>query len=429
MPRDFTNWATSLSSLPPPALCGHLSAILLSLHTFADDHSLLHLPLGSQLSFVSAVVSLAAASADAAEPSRLAVEVLGELLAPAQSRELLNSYPGLVSALVASPHTAEALSALQRLLMSDIVVLHIPPSAPLLQLLASSAAADRNGCNALANLCSSGNARALLEHPGLLGAVCKATRERECREDACRLLYNLSCEDELEGALVGNAGVHEALLEVMGSHGSEAPEYDLAANYFFNLSVGQETSRAKLACDGRVISQLAEHAGHEKSALALYRLSYIGVCPTVGDPIDLFAFAARPFRHHLEIARALIRIDPCELTRSNGAGLTCADVASSAGLHEIALLMNRSAEALGSGLDLVHLVGYEQVQRGIASERRRAVMLCLRRLADVKREGEMPGRGGKRGNRRGKQLNAVRAVAAYEVGGEDVWSVILKFAF
>jgi hypothetical protein len=234
----------------------------------------------------------------------------------------------------------------------------------------------------------------------------------------------LSCEDELEGALVGNAGVHEALLEVMGSHGSEAPEYDLAANYFFNLSVGQETSRAKLACDGRVISQLAEHAGHEKSALALYRLSYIGVCPTVGDPIDLFAFAARPFRHHLEIARALIRIDPCELTRSNGAGLTCADVASGAGLHEIALLMNRSAEALGSGLDLVHLVGYEQVQRGNASERRRAVMLCLRRLADVKREEEMPGRGGKR-----EQLNAVRAVAAYEVGGEDVWSVILKFAF
>jgi hypothetical protein len=76
-----------------------------------------------------------------------------------------------------------------------------------------------------------------------------------------------------------------------------------------------------------------------------------------------------------------------------------------------------------------HLVGYAQAEKALVGAQRRAVMLCLRRLARPPgAEEKIEPRRSKR-RKKGGGLDAGRAVQAYEKGGDDVWSVILAYAF
>ena len=82
-------------------------------------------------------------------------------------------------------------------------------------------------------------------------------------------------------------------------------------------------------------------------------------------------------------------------------------------------------------LSLSHLLGYTHAEKAVATAQRRTVMLCLRRLAKVEREEEPADKRRRVSFVRGEALNPGKAVKAYEGvgGGEDVWTVILKFAF
>jgi hypothetical protein len=53
--------------------------------------------------------------------------------------------------------------------------------------------------------------------------------------------------------------------------------------------------------------------------------------------------------------------------------------------------------------------------------------MCLRWLADGDAPAAEPRRKKLRG--RGRELEAAKAIRAYEKGGDDVWSVILAYAF
>jgi hypothetical protein len=378
--------------------------------------------------FVAALVSLACDSA----LGKRAIHAIALLASPALNLLPLLQFPGLLDALIASPHMEMAISALTWLtnVKDKAQQVAMATNTALVDRLVASVPRKRIASEALRRLCSSDNNRALLyEHPGLLATVTDATRVPALASTAISVLIRMA--ESLKMPMLRNPLVLDALLRAAGSGIEKVP--NRATRCLGNLSLESE-NRALMRDDVRIMDALTARMGREYSKKALFRICYIGDLPNLRPPLDLSLVCSRPFHHHLSLVKALIREHPEQLSAQDASGRTPLTIAQAAHLPApIIGLLSDCVTASDRGFSLTHLVGYSLSDFALARAQRLALICSLECAADrtaLPAEEDSPG-----------ALNPGKALRGYLSGartsrlkgylnrGKDPWSIIGRFAF
>jgi hypothetical protein len=336
----------------------------------------------------------------------------------------LLQFPGLLDALIATPHedmALEAFTCLSRVKDEAQQVLMATNTA-LVDLLVANAGRVNSACLALYLLCSSDSNRALLyEHPGLIAAVTDATRVPACAWEAVAALHNMSESVSLEMPMLRNPLVLDALRRAAGSDIDEVS--DEAILCLSNLSI-QSENHALMRDGVRIMDALTARMDHEDSKDALFCVCYIGDLPPYPYPtLDLSLVCSRPYHYPLSLVKALIREHPEQLSVQDSSSHTPLVLAQAAPLPApiIGLLSDCVATSTLRDFSLAHLVGYKRSQRALVRAQRHTLMCCLVHLANAPAqpaEEDSPG-----------ALNSRKALRGYLNGGIDPWSIIGPYAF
>ncbi|GMI20205.1 hypothetical protein TeGR_g1468 [Tetraparma gracilis] len=415
---DYSDWAREISE-------GTLEGIIEQLEACVDDkdnENGPHVLLMKETEFVAALVSLACDSGDLGDA---ATRVLWLLALPKTNQLPLFQFPGLLDALIASPHVDLALNTLTCLscVEDEAQRIAMATNTALIDRLVANAGGFDSACMVLYNLCRTvDNNRALLyEHPGLIAAVTDATRVPACADEAVGVLANMSLSDSLMMPMPRNPLVLDAVLRAAGSDIDQVAERAIICLY--NLSLESE-NRALMRDDVRIMDALTARVDHEDSKETLFIICYIGALPHNFPPsLDLSFFCSRPFNHQLSLVKALIREHPEQLSVQDSSGRAPLVLAQAAHLPAPVIgLLSDCDTASALDFSLTHLVGYTRLQIALARAQRYALMCSLERAANKRRklpvEGDVPG-----------ELNAGKALRGYLNGGKDPWSIIGCFAF
>jgi hypothetical protein len=379
------------------------------------------------------------------------------LVRPEMNRLPLLQFPGLLGALIATPHVDGTLATLSCLseVKDDAQQVAMATNTALVDLLVANAWRFLGACVALFNLCESvDNNRALLyEHPGLIAAVTDATRVPACACGALGVLTNMAASLPLMMPMLRNPLVLGALLRAAGSDIDEVSKEAIACLAYLSH---ESENRALMRDDVRIMDALTARMDHEASKKALFLICYIGDLPASRPTFDLSLFCSRPFHHQLSLVKALIREHPEQLSTPDASGHTPLTLAQAAPLpaHIIGLLSDCVATSTLPDFSFAHLVGYKRSQRALVLAQRRTLMCSLERIA-VKEDSLGALRMAVKACRVGGfedmlmrnlehaadqleqpveedtpgALNVRKAVRAYRVGGKDPWSIIACFAF
>ncbi|GMI31989.1 hypothetical protein TeGR_g14100 [Tetraparma gracilis] len=416
---DYSDWARQISEGNDVFRAGRLEGIIEQLKACADDKDYKNGPyllLVKETEFVAALVSLAC---DSGALGVAATSVLSWLALPEMNRLPLLQFPGLLNALITSPHEDVALATLSWLcdVKDEAQQVALATNTALVDMLVANVARFDSACVVLSNLCSSDNNGALLyEYAGLIAAVTDATRVPACAFDALGVLRNMTCSASLWMPMLRNPLVLDALLPAAGS------DIDNAIICLNNLSCEPE-NRPLMRDDARIMDALTARMDHENSKMALFRIYYIGDLPNSFPSLDLSLFCSRPFHHQLSLVKALIREHPEQLSVQDEDGRTPLALAQAAPLPApiIGLLSDCVTASTLPDFSIAHLVGYKRSQRSLVRAQRHTLMCCLVHLANVPAQ---PAAEDSRG-----ALNAGKALKFYLNRGKDPCSIIGAFAF
>ncbi|GMI26401.1 hypothetical protein TeGR_g15087 [Tetraparma gracilis] len=422
---DYSTWGREISEGSEERRVDKLEGIIELLDACdgdRDNEDGPHVLLVKETEFVAALVSLACDSGDL---GCAASHVLNRLAVPEMNRLPLLQFPGLLDALIATPHEDATIATLTWLskVKDEAQQVAMATNTALVDLLVANVGRNKNACAALFNLCSSDNNRALLyEHPGLIAAVTDATRVPAIAFEAVGVLGKMTYSTPLKMPMLRNPLVLDALLCAAGSDIDEVS--DRAIDSLYNLS--ESENLALMRDDVRIIDVLTARMDNEDSKETLLDICYIGDLPDPEPTLDLSLLCSRPFHHQLSLVKALIREHPEQLSVQDEDGRTPLALAQAAPLPApiIGLLSDcLTASTLDDDDDisLAHLVGYKRSQIPLVLAQRRTLMCCLVRLS---KEPAQPAVEDSRG-----ALNPGKALKGYLIGGIDPWSLIGPFAF
>jgi hypothetical protein len=420
---DYSDWARKISEGSGELRMGKLEGIIEQLKACKDDmdnENGPHVLLVKETEFVAALVSLAC---DSGELGVYATAIIEWLAVPEMNRLPLLQFPGVLDALVPTPHVDVALTALAWLcdVKDEAQQVALATNTALVDLLVANARRFNDACVALCNLSNSDNTAALLyEHPGLIAAVTDATRVPACALHAVSVMQNMSCSASIKMPMLRNPLVLNALLPAAGSDIDEFS--DRAIMCLGNLSIESE-NRALMRDGVRIVGALKARVDYASSKRALCRICYIGDLPNPKPTIDLSLVCSRDFHHKLSLCKALIREHPEQLSVQDSSGRTPLDLAQAAPLPApiIGLLSDCVTTSTLPDFSLAHLVGYSRSQIPLVRAQRHTLMCCLVHLADAPAQ---PAVEDSRG-----ELNAGKALKGYLNRGKDPWSIIACFAF
>ncbi|GMI22474.1 hypothetical protein TeGR_g10292 [Tetraparma gracilis] len=420
---DYSGWARDISEGSEEHRGGVLMGIRMLLVACEDDminENGPHVLLQREAEFVAALVSLAC---DSSAIGDQAICVVQNLAVPEMNRLPLFQFPGLLDALIASPHVNPSIGALTWLcgVKDEAQQVALATNTALVDLLVANVGRDSNACAALCNLCSSvDNNRALLyEYPGLITAVTDATRVPACALHAVSVMQNMSCSASLKMPMLRNPLVLDALLPAAGSDIDEVS--DRAIMCLSNLSRKSE-NRALMRDGVRIVGALKARVDDASSKRALCRICYIGDLPNPKPTLDLSLVCSRDFHHKLSLCKALIREHPEQLSVQDSSGRTPLNLARDAHLPApIIGLLAACFRDFAAEYSLAHLVGYKRSQIPLVRAQRHTLMCCLVHLANA---AAPPAAEDSRG-----ELNPGKALKGYLAGGIDPWSIIGPFAF
>ncbi|GMI34484.1 hypothetical protein TeGR_g11502 [Tetraparma gracilis] len=454
---DYSDWARKISEGSEERRVGQLIYIRAQLDACEDDkdnENGPHALLVKETEFVAALVSLAC---DSSIFGDIVISVLFRLATLEMNRLPLRQFPGLLDALITTPHEDTALTTLSWLcdVKDEAQQVALATNTALVALLVANVGRFNGACVSLYYLCFTvDNNRALLyEHPGLIAAVADATRVPACAQAAVGVLNQMTLSDSLRMPMLRNPLVLDALFRAAGSDIDEVSNRPISCLY--NLSLESE-NRALMRDDVRIMDALTARMDHEASKKALFIICYIGHLPSSLPTFDLSLFGSRSFHHQLSLVKALIREHPEQLSTPDASGHTPLTLAQAAPLpaHIIGLLSDCVATSTLPDFSLAHLVGYKRSQRALVLAQRRTLMCSLERIA-VKEDSLGALRMAVKACRVGGfedmlmrnlehaadqleqpveedtpgALNVRKAVRAYRVGGKDPWSIIACFAF
>ena len=419
---DYSDWAREISEGSEERRVGKLKGIIEQLKACEgdkDNENGPHVLLVKETEFVAALVSLAC---DSSAVGKIANRVFSWLAEPEMNRLPLLQFPGLLDALIASPHVVAILTLSWLCEVEDEAQqVAMATNTALVDLLVANAGRFNGACMSLSNLCKLDNNRALLyEHPGLIAAVTDATRVPACAYEAVGVLCRMSLSRSLRMPMLRNPLVLDALLRAAGSDIDKVA--DDAILCLYNLSIKSE-NRALMRDDVRNMDALTARMDNEYSKETLVRICYIGDLPTSCPTFDLSLFCSRPFHHQLSLVKALIREHPEQLSTPDSSGRTALVLAQAAPLPApiIGLLSDCVTTSTLPDFSLAHLVGYKRSQRALVRAQRHTLMCCLVHLANAPAQ---PAVEDSRG-----ALNPGKALKGYLTGGIDPWSIIGPFAF
>ncbi|GMI23027.1 hypothetical protein TeGR_g11391, partial [Tetraparma gracilis] len=390
MPRaflaaDWSTWGVGLSSLTGPELVARLKMFGDVIHDYASDGTDMS---AAEINLAEVFTQIASAPdllptliQFARKPDvagGLSTEIIADLLRAAPLRPKFVQFPGLVDAMVASPHLKHAFDALHWLCDHDevglqaVIQLGTQNSKLLAKFMAgvSDPALIHQGVEAMGGLCKlstastqrggSGLAATLYNHPGLVDLICRKVensmelldaRIKKDAADAELFLTNLSHDSNLQLSLVKRPAFRKALLCMLKHGRFQHAQADVASNMCDNLSQRinlRNVEVAKLVRDDlEVILKLIRFVGNKFARRAVYRF-----CAPTDQPFatnweagpdsepSLAEFVKKKFYNQLPILRALVQLDPAALLVMDKNGLLPIDVATKAGLgkHELELL-------------------------------------------------------------------------------------------
>ncbi|GMI22580.1 hypothetical protein TeGR_g2839 [Tetraparma gracilis] len=407
----YSKYAPEISGGSEERRIGTLRGIVLQLEACVDDkdnENGPHVLLVKETEFVAALVSLAC---DSGELGEYATDIINWLVMPKMNRLPLLQFPGLLDALIATPHEDATIATLSWLtdVKDEAQQVAMATNTALVDLLVANAWRFLGACVALFNLCESvDNNRALLyEHPGLIAAVTDATRVPACARGALGVLVNMADSDSLKMPMLRNLLVLDALLCAAGSDIDQVSNYGITCLYF--LSVESE-NLAFMRDDVRIMGALTARMDHEWSKEALVDICYIGDLPNPRPTLDL--------------SLALIREYPEQLSvqDSSRRGRTPLGLARVAHLPApIIGLLADCTTAYFRDFSLAHLVGYKRSQIPLVRAQRHTLMCCLVHFANGPAQPAVEDSPG--------TLNPGKALKGYLAGGIDPWSIIGPFAF
>ncbi|GMI28652.1 hypothetical protein TeGR_g1997 [Tetraparma gracilis] len=420
---DYSDWVREIGNGSEELRLGKLAGICKRLDACWDDEDNEngpHVLLVKETEFVAALVSLACDSVVLGGASTL---VLFRLAMPEINRMPLLQFPGLLDALIASPHVGEVLPALSWLcdVKDEAQQVAMATNTALIDLLVANVGRNKNACWVLCHLCSSDNNRALLyEHPGLIAAVTDATRVPACAWEAVSVLVLMTRSISLKMPMLHNPLVLGALFRAAGSDIDQVSDYAIAC--LSNLSLESE-NHVLMRDDVRIVDALTARMDQEWGMVVLVRICHIGDFPNPLPTLDLSLLCSRPFHHQLSLVEALIREYPEQLSVQDSTGRTPLVLAQAAPLPAliIGLLSDCVATSTLRDFSLAHLVGYKRSQRALVRAQRHTLMCCLVHLANAPAqpaEEDSPG-----------ALNSRKALRGYLNGGIDPWSIIGPYAF
>ncbi|GMI22847.1 hypothetical protein TeGR_g4465 [Tetraparma gracilis] len=421
---DYSDWARQISVGNEDVRAGKLIGISMSLDACGgdrDNEDGQYVLLVKETEFVAALVSL---TCDSGDIGGAAISVLLRIAMPEMNLLPLLQFPGLLDALVASPHVDWAIGTLTCLscVKDEAQQVAMATNTVIVDLLVANVGRDNNACLSLSNLCKLDNNRALLyEHPGLVAAVTDATRVPACARGALGVLVNMADSVTLLMPMLRNPLVLDALLGAAGSDIDEASNYAIICLH--NLSTESE-NRAPMCDDVHIMRVLTARMDHENSKVVLFEICYIGDLPPYPYPtLDLSLFCSRPFHHQLSLVKALIREHPEQLSVQDSTGRTPLTLAQAAPLPApiIGLLSDCVTTSTLTDFSLAHLVGYKRSQIPLVLAQRHTLMCCLVHLANAPAQPAVEDSPG--------ALNPGKALKGYLTGGIDPWSLIGPFAF
>jgi hypothetical protein len=423
---DYGDCAREISEGSEEFREGRLHGICVQLEACENDkdnENGPHILIVKETEFVATIVSLAC-NPDAV--GKTAIRVLSHLANPEMNRLPLLQFPGLLDALVATPH-GHALIALTRLseVKDEAQRVAMATNTALVDWLVANVGRDNNACAALGWLSSSDNNRALLS------AFTDATRVSGNAYKAGGVLNHMAC---FEVPMLRNPQVLVALLRAAGSGIDEVS--DRVIGCLNNLSL-ESKNRKFMRDDVRIIDALTARIDYRGSKRVIRRICWIGMFEdlpsTSQHTLDLSLFCSRPFRHQLPLVKALIREDPTQLFVKDASGRTQMTLAKAAHLPPAIIgLLSDCVAASALDFSITHIVGYTRSGFALARAQRLALMCSLERATDrtaLPAEEDEPG-----------ALNPGKALKAYlkgartprlrgYLGGTNPWSIIGRFAF
>ena len=300
---DYSDWAREISEGSEELRRGKLEGIIEQLRACdgdRDNENGPHVLLVKETEFVAALVSLAC---DSSALGKAAIRVLNRLARLDVNLLPLLQFPGLLDALVATPHVNPALDTVAWLaeIKDEAQQVAMATNTALVDLLVANVGRNQYACVVLSNLC-----RALLyEHPGLIAAVTDATRVPACARGAVGVLAKMACTGSLMMPMLRSPLVLDALLRAACSDIAEV--FNLAFIGLNVLSLKSE-NHALMRDDARIMNALTARMDHAVGKPLLVRICYIGDLPPFPYPtLDLSLFCSSPFHHQLSLVKALIR--------------------------------------------------------------------------------------------------------------------------
>lgn len=269
MPRaflaaDWSTWGVGLSSLTGPELVARLKMFGDVIHDYASDGTDMS---AAEINLAEVFTQIASAPdllptliQFARKPDvagGLSTEIIADLLRAAPLRPKFVQFPGLVDAMVASPHLQHAFDALDWLCDHDEVGLQavIQLGTQNSKLLAKfMAGVSDPAVEAMGGLCKlstastqrggSGLAATLYNHPGLVDLICRKVenildariRIQKDAADAELFLTNLSHDSNLQLSLVKRPAFRKALLCMLKHGRFQHAQANVASNMCDNLS-------------------------------------------------------------------------------------------------------------------------------------------------------------------------------------------------
>ncbi|GMI29129.1 hypothetical protein TeGR_g11045 [Tetraparma gracilis] len=420
---DYSDWAREISEGSEERRVGVLEGIIEQLEVYVDDKDNENGPyvlLAKETELVAALISLAC---DSSAFGYAATNILSWIAKPDVNRLPLLQFPGLIDALITTPHVNTAIATLHWVtaVNDEAQLVAIANNTALVDRLVANVGRNKNATNVLFNLCSSDNNAALLyAHPGLIAAVTDATRVPACVRGAVAVLGKMACTGSLMMPMLRSPLVLDALLRAACSDIAEV--FNLAFIGLNVLSLKSE-NHALMRDDARIMNALTARTDHAVSKPLLVRICYIGGLPWPRPTLDLSLLCSHPFHHQLSLIKVLIREHPEQLSVQDSTGRTPLVLAQAAPLPApiIGLLSGCVTTSTLTDFSLAHLVGYKRSQRALVRAQRHTLMCCLVHLANAPAQPaaeDSPG-----------ALNPGKALKGYLTGGIDPWSIIGPFAF
>lgn len=215
--------------------------------------------LAKQTAFVSALV---ACGCDVGEAGKWSMCIVAFVLMRPDNREVLFAFPGLLDALVDTPHTFPATVSIGALcdVEDEAQRVALTTNAALVDLLIARMSLEAPASRALSYLCSS-QAVPLYAYPGLVAAVASAVRVQDCAAGAVGVFANMSnAHDALGVPMLGNPLVLDALHFAASSYDNSISDNAIGA--ICNLSLPVE-NRGLMRDDERIMELLVSRADNE----------------------------------------------------------------------------------------------------------------------------------------------------------------------